>query len=365
MKRLGTRRIPLPTARPQSLLDKVERIVALIKFIIIAAVLVFAAGYGLTIWAYSTIWGPVILRTFVGIMLFVVAIVIMFAGFLFLKYIFNALKIWKKNKDVEMKMEAARVEFMLAKANKEKAEAETMLADAHGRHRQSQYITVAARSALAIDTETGKQQWYSMSPKAEASKEEKLIDNPFAEMDATEIYEQIYRRTLSDQNCPSFIIAGEKRSGKSTFMDYLTHRYANEAEYIVYDLKQPDPRVNWGPNVRLVGQRGNYAEMAAEMDRAEAEVKTMKPDPNRAKRFYVFDEWINLLAVKENRFGKRVFFFMIKVLTEWSYLGIGVIIMPHAIEKTALGFPPGYGGLVRNYDGIIWFDYNLFTDERK
>jgi len=245
------------------------------------------------------------------------------------------------------------------------ADAMAVLADAKGRYRQSQYITVAGRSALAIDTQTGRHKWYAAPTAMDV--QEPVVENrsEFEDLDAVEIFEQIYRRTLSKQNCPSFIIAGEKRSGKSTFAEYLTHRYANEAEFVVFDPKQADPLINWGPTVRLVGQNSNYAAMAAEMDRAEAEVATMSVDPSRPKRFFVFDEWINLLAVREDKFGKRVFAFMLRVLTEWSYLGIGVIIMPHATEKTALGFPPGYGGLVRNFDGAIWFDYNLFTDERK
>lgn len=220
---------------------------------------------------------------------------------------------------------------------------------------------------VLMDTRTGvAQQFIKHRIEAQPPIEETQIEaNPFENLDAVEIFEQIYRRTLSKQNCPSFIIAGEKRSGKSTFAEYLTHRYANEAEFIVFDPKQADPLINWGPTVRLVGQNSNYAEMSAEMDMAEAEVATMSVDPKRPKRFYMFDEWINLLAVREDKFGKRVFGFMLRVLTEWSYLGIGAIIMPHATEKTALGFPPGYGGLVRNFDGAIWFDYNLFSDERR
>ena len=253
----------------------------------------------------------------------------------------------------------------IAKRRIEEAKAMAILADAKGRYRQSQFITVAGKNVFALDTETGRQKWYAAPTAMDV--QESVVENrsEFEDLDAVEIFEQIYRRTLSKQNCPSFIIAGEKRSGKSTFAEYLTHRYADEAEFVVFDPKQADPLINWGPTVRLVGQNSNYAAMAAEMDRAEAEVATMSVDPIRPKRFYVFDEWINLLAAREDKFGKRVFAFMLRVLTEWSYLGIGVIIMPHATEKTALGFPPGYGGLVRNFDGAIWFDYNLFTDERK
>jgi hypothetical protein len=254
-------------------------------------------------------------------------------------------------------------------------QAATMLTDAFGRHLQAKHITVAGRSALAINAETGEQKWYAISSQVPEAEQDPEQGNPFADMDATDIFEHTYRKTVGKQNCPSLIIAGIKRSGKSTLMEWLSHRYADEADFTIFDPKQKDPLINWSKSVRLVGQDANYGEMLIEIERAEAQVTTMEPDKNRRKRFYVFDEWTNLmpaeydgadigLKLKRGDFGKRIFNFMLKVLTEWAYLGIGVIIMPHATEKTALGFPPGFGGLARNFNGALWFDYDEFSDTR-
>lgn len=264
-----------------------------------------------------------------------------------------------------------------AKQRISEARAVAIAMDAKGKYRQSQYITVAGKSVLAIDTETGKQKYYIAPTRAELLAQENAQedDNPFSNMDATQIFEHTYRKTVRKQNCPSLIIAGIKRSGKSTLMEYLSDRYADEADFVIFDPKQKDPLINWSKSVRLVGQDANYGEMLMEIERAMAEVTTMEPDKNRRKRFYVFDEWTNLLPaeydgediglkLKRGEFGKRIFTFMLKVLTEWAYLGIGVIIMPHATEKTALGFPPGYGGLAMSFNGALWFDYDEFADTR-
>jgi hypothetical protein len=269
----------------------------------------------------------------------------------------------------------SREKFAKQRINEARAVAIAM--DAKGKYRQSQYITVAGKSVLAIDTETGKQQYYIAPTRAELLAQENAQedDNPFSNMDATQIFEHTFRKTVGKQNCPSLIIAGIKRSGKSTLMEYLSERYANEIDCTIFDPKQKDPLINWGPTTRVVGQNADYGAMLVEIERAEREVEAMEPDPNRKKRFYVFDEWTNLmpaeydgadigLKLKRGEFGRRIFNFMLRVLTEWAYLGIGVIIMPHALEKTAMGFPPGFGGLSRNFNGAIWFDYDEFADIR-
>jgi uncharacterized membrane protein len=243
------------------------------------------------------------------------------------------------------------------------ARAMAILADAKGRYRQSQYITVAGKNVFALDTRSGAHRFYVAPGKAELVEEEE-IPSEFADMDATQVFEQIYQATDGQQNCPSLIIAGVKRSGKSTFAEYLTHQYKDEIDFIVIDPKQDDPKINWGPTTRVVGKGQNWKAISDEIDDALGEIRFLKVDRNRKKRMYLFDEWLNLLAVKENKFGEKVFRFMNKVLTELSYLGIGVIVLPHATTKTALGFPPGYGELKSNFDGIISFKYSLFTLKR-
>jgi hypothetical protein len=243
------------------------------------------------------------------------------------------------------------------------AKAMAILADAKGRYRQSQYITVAGKNVFALDTASGAHKFYAAPGKTELFEEEE-IPSEFADMDAPQVFDRIYQATDGQQNCPSLIIAGVKRSGKSTFAEYLTHQYADEIDFIVIDPKQDDPKIKWGPTTRVVGKGQNWQAISDEIDDALREIKYLKVDGNRKKRMYLFDEWLNLLAVKENKFGEKVFRFMNKVLTELSYLGIGVIVLPHATTKTALGFPPGYGELKSNFDGIISFKYSLFSGKR-
>jgi len=243
------------------------------------------------------------------------------------------------------------------------AKAMSILADAKARYRQSQYITVAGKNVFALDTRSGAHKFYAAPGKAELIEEEE-IPSEFADMDATRIFEQIYQATDGQQNCPSLIIAGVKRSGKSTFAEYLTHQYADEIDFIVVDPKQDDPKINWGPTTRVVGKGQDWSAISDEIDDALEEIKYLTVDRNRKKRMYLFDEWLNLLAVKENKFGDKVFRFMNKILTELSYLGIGAIVLPHATTKTALGFPSGYGELKNNFDGIISFKYSLFSGKR-
>lgn len=250
-----------------------------------------------------------------------------------------------------------------AKTKIYEAKAMAVLADAKGRYRQSQYITVAGKNVFALDTKSGAHKFYVAPGKTELFEEEE-IPSEFANMDAPQIFEQIYQATDGQQNCPSLIVSGVKRSGKSTFAEYLTHQYADEIDFIVIDPKQADPKINWGPTTKVVGKGQDWPSISDEIDDALGEIRFLKVDRNRKKRMYLFDEWLNLLAVKENKFGEKVFRFMNKVLTELSYLGVGVIVLPHATTKTALGFPSGYGELKNNFDGIISFKYSLFSGKR-
>jgi hypothetical protein len=256
----------------------------------------------------------------------------------------------------------------LAKRRIDEAKAMSILADAKGRYRQSQYITVAGRSALAIDTETGKQKWYAMPTKAELAQE--TVENPWADMDAVQIFEQIYQATARKQNCPSLIIAGKKRSGKSYFASWLTREYADEIDFVVYDPKQFDPLVNWGHSTRVVGNDSDYEAIARDLRQQEKNFKSLYPGHPGRKKILLFDEWLSLVGIKTGKkplheHGEYIFNTVNKILTEMSYLGVGVIVMPHATSCTALRLPPGYGELKNNYDGIFRFHGNLLTGSRK
>ena len=100
---------------------------------------------------------------------------------------------------------------------------------------------------VAIDNESGRQQQYHALPKAALMQQQieqpEEAEHEFAHLDSTQIFEIIYQATLGEQNCPSLIVTGEKRSGKSTLLEYFTHAYAAEIDFVVIDPKQPDPKI--------------------------------------------------------------------------------------------------------------------------
>lgn len=244
-------------------------------------------------------------------------------------------------------------------------EADTLavVADAKGRYRQSQYITVAGRSALAIDTQTGRHKWYAASAASMDVEEPAFSPNLDAQFDATQLFEQIYQRTNGQQNAPSLIIAGRKRSGKSTFAEWITNQYADEIDFVLVDPKQDDPLINWGPTTTVLARNSNWREFADHIDQFLEEVKTWRVDRNRKKRIYIIDEWLTVSGIKANRYGEKFFDFMQRVLTEMAYLGVGVILLPHATTATALKFPSGYAQLRDCFDGIFRFKHNLLTGQ--
>jgi hypothetical protein len=251
-----------------------------------------------------------------------------------------------------------------AEIQAEQAKALKLFAEAKNIVDTSRYSTASGPHVVVLDHHTGKCRQYIAPPKPMFVEEED-IESEFANLDATQIFDQIYQATDGQQNCPSLIIAGEKRSGKSKFAEYITHQYADEIDFVVIDPKQADPKINWGPTTRVIGQSQNWQAISDEIDGALEEIKRLTVDRNRRKQIYLMDEWLNLLAVKENKWGEKTFMFMNKVLTELSYLGIGVIILPHATTATALGFKAGYAQLKSNFDGIFRFEYSLFTNIRK
>lgn len=257
-----------------------------------------------------------------------------------------------------------------AKTKVYEAKAMSILSDAKGRYRQSQYITVAGRAALAIDTETGNTQWFEA--KNRADKQEDVEENPLSQIPADALFQQIYDNTAGLQNCPSLIVAGKKRSGKSTFLSWITRTYADEVDFIVYDPKLPDPTVKWGATTIVIGQNQDFQGIADDIDRQIAIIKTLKVDPHRRKKIFIFDEWLTLIGLNKskkdkdlNPHGAKIFQFGNKILTELSYLGIGAVWSPHTTTCTGLGFPSGLGQLKSNFDGIFRFHYNLLTKVRK
>jgi hypothetical protein len=188
------------------------------------------------------------------------------------------------------------------------------------------------------------------------------------QQNSIEIFEKVYQRTQGEQNAPCAVVAGRKRSGKSTFVEELTYRYESIEWYII-DPKQKNPKAVWGPKAVTLGHGDDWPEVSefvdwlyGEQKRREANVKKLEDMP---KLIVVIDELLTVLAVKENKYGEKFAHFYQTILTKMSWLGIGVFVLPHSTTSTALGFKPGYAQLRECFDGIFRFKYSLKDNVRQ
>jgi hypothetical protein len=251
-----------------------------------------------------------------------------------------------------------------AEIKAEQAKALKLFAEARSITENSRYATVSGPHVVVLDNYTGECRQYIAPPKSMLVEEEEVG----LQQNSIEIFEKVYQRTQGEQNAPCAVVAGRKRSGKSTFVEELTYRYESIEWYII-DPKQKNPKAVWGPKAVTLGHGDDWPEVSefvdwlyGEQKRREANVKKLEDMP---KLIVVIDELLTVLAVKENKYGEKFAHFYQTILTKMSWLGIGVFVLPHSTTSTALGFKPGYAQLRECFDGIFRFKYSLKDNIRQ